>query len=97
MRAELRANVPRGGVTVRRDAEVAKTKKSGWVTPLGRLARLPRVLRWEDLVKQRWANGKGVTYEVGRRDHLQEDSRAAGGAPWVWRVSQAELVPLPGR
>ena len=44
-------------------------------------------------MKQRWANGKGVTYEVGRRDHLQEDSRAAGGAPWVWRVSQAELVP----
>lgn len=52
---------------------------------MGRLARLPRILQWQNYAKQRWVNGNGVTYEIGRSGEE--------GHPWRWRVSQADLTP----
>jgi len=59
-------------------------------------ARLARgtLLRMKDYSKQAWASGKGITYEMGRREELVDskiDSKDAAAAPFLWRVSQADL------
>ena len=48
------------------------------------------VLRLKDYAKMPWANGKGVTYEMGRRDH---GDSYGGASPFLWRMSQALLAP----
>ena len=50
-------------------------------------------IRRSDFKKQVWVNGKGITYEVDRKDDLYPHPENT--ANFQWRISQADLV-APG-
>ena len=49
-----------------------------------------KYIKRTDFDKQVWVNGKGVTYEIDRKEETKKDDDP-NSLDWQWRISQADL------